>query len=92
MAIKNYQLFPLNETWSSCTKSSCFSSHRIHIHYTCKHMFKQLSLKLANFIFQHGILATNGHAFTNFMPVLLFWELKPKIYGQAHTFKNNWSI
>lgn len=28
--------------------------------------------KLANFIFQHGILATNGHAFTNFMPVCYF--------------------
>ena len=55
-------------------------------------MFKQLSLKLANLIFQHGILATNGHAFTNFMPVLLFLELKPKIYGKAHTFTNNWSI
>ena len=55
-------------------------------------MVKQLFFfKLANFIFQHGILANNGHAFTNFMPVL-FWELKPKIYGKAHTFKNNWSI
>lgn len=65
MVIKNYQLYLFSENWSPGISSSYFPPHKIHAYKWLNNLFS----KSANFIFRHGILAPNRHAFPKFIPV-----------------------